>query len=121
MTINTIWSNFDCESIDKVTILKFYTLLLEKRRRIIPHYRKAFINDTIIFTCESDYDVKWSFNGGPLLPNVKTLPADRGNSFHIIKITGTQLKNSGVYKCVGFYDSISFEDHVVLEVIGKGC
>ena len=54
------------------------------------------------FTCSSNQDVSWSFNGGPLPPNVKSARLAAGyERYYSLTIVGVQLGNAGRYICSG--------------------
>ena len=95
----------------------------KEHNRVSPPHINAKVGDSVEFTCSSNQDVSWSFNGGPLPTNVKHVRLAAGyERYYALTIADVQLQNAGKYRCTGVDDDKSnSESEGILTVTGKFC
>ena len=79
---------------------------------------RAYLGDTVEFSCQHKRKVSWLFERGDLPPNTG-LSNLNGSDVHWLKITDVYFDNAGTYTCQGVnYDFTKFESDAVLEIAG---
>ena len=94
-------------------ILLSYTV--DKNERILQIPSRVPLNDDASIYCDNypyKYSANWTFNDGPLPPNVEVKKSG-------IKIVGAKIDNYGEYKCEGYLGSyVHFEAKLELIIYG---
>ena len=72
-----------------------------------------------MFACYSYVNVTWKFNGGPILPNVKTSRVPLLAS-HKLEIKNISMGNTGKYTCYGSdRNNLKFQSAGIVTVEGE--
>lgn len=87
--------------------------------RLYPLYQKVNEGETVLFTCQSSFLVKWMFrNTLPLRNSLLSQPED---NLYQIKITNAQQWHAGQYTCYGrtLETNLLFKQWAILVVLPK--
>lgn len=69
--------------------------------KVIPQIHTANVGDTVVFKCESDKSVDWTFNKGSLPNNAKITMHRLGTMESTLTIQNIRMNNCGLYICSG--------------------
>ena len=86
--------------------------------KVIPKKLKASVGETVKFVCDSESEVTWFFENGPLQANVETEPP----LYRKLIIRDVAVINAGSYTCFGRdaeSDFLKFEAEGSLQLVSK--